>query len=224
MNDSRIMIAVSTVDDGTMKGAADELTIRDNRRNFLERQHLAPEHACIVRLEYAGDDYCRYHTVGTAHAGEGVTKESTVVADALLTREKGITLFLPLADCVGAVIWDKDCTALVVSHLGRHNLEQDGGARSVEYFASQTGVSLKDIKVYLSPAAGKDSYPIHSLNGKGLQEAAIEQLMSAGIDRANIEVDERDTAKDEQLFSHSEFLKGNRSDDGRFAVFAMLKK
>lgn len=217
----QLLIAVSTVSDGSMK---DDENVLENRARFIASMNADPTKGCLVQLVYEGDDYCRYHVVNTMHAGEGVVKESTIVADALLTREKGMTLFLPLADCVGAVIWDKNHTALMVSHLGRHNLEQEGGRHSIEYFVGQTGVAPEDIQVYLTPAAGKDKYPIHNLGGKGLHEAAIEQLMSVGINQTSIEVDMRDTTKDEKLFSHSEFLKGNRQTNGRHAVFAMLKK
>lgn len=221
MIDERVLIKLSTVADGSMK---DDENVLENRARFIASMNADPMKGCLVQLVYEGDDYCRYHVVDTVHAGEGVVKESTIVADALLTHEKGMVLFLPLADCVGAVIWDKNHTALMVSHLGRHNLEQEGGKHSVEYFTEQTGVPSRDVQVYLTPAAGKDEYPIHSLNGKGLHEAAVEQLVSAGIDHANIQIDARNTTKDEQLFSHSEFLKGNRQTNGRHAVFAMLKK
>jgi len=47
--------------------------------------------------------------------------------------------------------------------------------------------------------------------------------LAAGIDRNNIDIDSRDTTTDSTLFSHSEFLKGNRSTDGRQAVVCMMK-
>ncbi len=221
MVDGQVLIKLSTVADGSMK---DDENVLENRARFIASMNADPTKGCLVQLVYEGDDYCRYRMVDSTQGGQGVSTESTIIADALLTREKGMTLFLPLADCIGAVIWDKNHTALMVSHLGRHNLEQEGGGHSVEYFVAQTGIPLKDIRVYLTPAAGKDAYPIHSLGGKGLHETAVEQLISAGINKTDIKVDARDTTKDERLFSHSEFLKGNRQTNGRHAVFAMLKK
>ena len=217
---SQLIYAVSSVKDGSMKYG--DAAFEENRRAFVASMGADPALACIVRLAYEDEDYRRYHTVGIAQAGEGVMRESKIIADALLTQEKGVTLFLPLGDCVGAVIWDKNHTALMVSHLGRHNLEQEGGRHSVGYFMKQTGIPPEGIRIYLTPAAGKDVYPIHSLDGKGLHEAAVEQMISAGISQSNIKTDIRDTTKDEQLFSHSEFLKGNRLTNGRHAVFAVL--
>ncbi len=221
MIDGQVLIKLSMVADGSMK---DDENVLENRARFIASMNADPTKGCLVQLVYEGDDYCRYSVVDSTQAGEGVSTESTIIADALLTREKDVTLFLPLADCVGAVIWDKNHTALMVSHLGRHNLEQEGGKRSVEYFMKQTGILPEDIRIYLTPAAGKDAYPIRSLGGRGLYETAVEQLISAGINKANIKVDARDTTKDKALFSHSEFLKGNQQADGRHAVFAMLKK
>lgn len=217
------VVLLSTTDDGTMKHGASEEILRKNRRVFLESNSCDPEKACLVRLEYDGDDYCRYNEVDKQSGGEGISRESTIVADALLTREKDQTLFLPLADCVGAAIWDEAGTALMVSHLGRHNLEQDGGTKSAQYFLDQTGASAESIHVFLSPAASGEAYPLFSFENKSLHEVAIEQLLGAGVKPENITVDNRDTTADLKLFSHSEFLKDRQEVDGRFILAATMQ-
>jgi copper oxidase (laccase) domain-containing protein len=81
-----------------------------------------------------------------------------------------------------------------------------------------------DIDVWLSAAAGKTNYPLHDFDGRSLHVVALEQLVNAGVPAINIEIDSTDTTTDERLFSHSEFLKGNRLVDGRQAVVAMMRR
>ncbi|HEY1085636.1 MAG TPA: laccase domain-containing protein [Candidatus Saccharimonadales bacterium] len=218
-----VNISISTTSDGSMKHGATEAQICANRQGFLQNNSYDPEVACLVRLEYAGDDYCRYREVDEQIGGEGIVKDSTIVADGLVTRVKKQALFLPLADCIGMVIWDQGETAIMVSHLGRHNLEQMGGAQSIKYFLSQTGIGVEDIRIFLSPAASSKAYPLYNLENKGLHEVATRQLLAAGVGRDHISIDDRDTASDQALYSHSEFLKGNREVDGRFMLVAALQ-
>ena len=217
----RPAILISTRQDGTMKGE-DRVAVLHNRRQFLEMHGHNPSRSTIVRLNYEGSDYCRYQLVEDAQHGDGVTHEMGAISDALLTNNPEVSLFLPLADCVGVVLYDEAGEWLMVSHLGRHNLEQDGGRKSAEYFVSETGVPASRIKVYMTPAAGKINYPLFAFSNRSLHEVATEQLRAAGIERAHIEIDARDTTNDYSLYSHSEFLRGNRESDGRFMVVARL--
>jgi copper oxidase (laccase) domain-containing protein len=130
---------------------------------------------------------------------------------------------LPLADCIGAVLYDPDTSVLMVSHLGRHNVEQGGGSKSVQYLVKNHDVNPKNLKVWLSPAAGKTNYPLHAFDNRGLHEIATEQLITAGIVPENIDTSRIDTTTDTTYFSHSEFLKGHRDTDGRFAVVAVMR-
>lgn len=81
-----------------------------------------------------------------------------------------------------------------------------------------------DLKVWLSPAVGKVTYPITKKGGKSLQELILEQLASAGVPRGNIEVCEVDTAVDPNYFSHSRWKAGKQENDDRFAVVAMMRE
>lgn len=223
--DPKVTVAVSTISDGTMKrgGSVEPSVVDTLRHKFLQKNKMNSDNTVLVQLAYEGDDYCRYHEVNHTDAGAGIAHPAQLVSDGLLTRTQGLALFLPLADCIGVVLHDPVTSSLMLSHLGRHNLEQKGGQKSVEFMCEKTGASAQDIKVWLSPAAGPENYPLFSFNNHGMHEVAKEQLIDAGIQETHITASRIDTTKDHDYYSHSEFLKGHRNEDGRFTVVAMLK-
>lgn len=220
-----VLIAISSVNDGTMKkvGYTDPEEVDDNRERFLSQNNIPVNQAVLVQLDYDTNDFCRYYKVGKSEAGDGVAYHSTIASDGLATNEKNLALFLPLADCVGAVIYDPLKKVLMLSHLGRHNLVQDGGRKSIEFLQHEYNIKPEDLEAWLSPAAGESNYPLFDFKNKSLQDVSKEQLISAGVKKEKIEISSIDTTKDHGYFSHSEFLKGNRLLDGRFAIAVMIK-
>ena len=217
------IIEVSSVADGTMADKTQPEVAAQNRMTYLKKIGCDPERSVLVRLLYEGSGYCRYRLVDEASAGDGITRKSTVVVDGLFTKQKNIALVLPLADCIGLVIRDRGNTCLGLSHLGRHNLLQQGGTRSIQYFMQTFGIDPREIMVHLTAAAGKSTYPLYDFDNRSLHEVAIEQLQVPGVPIENMTIDARDTTAESELFSHSEFLKGNQLTDGRHAIVAMLR-
>lgn len=221
--DKAVVIAMSSAADGSMSMSVDDETRRDNRRRFLGRYGITLEQSILVHLKYEGDDYCRYYEVSTEHAGDGIAFESSIIADALFTRSKRLALLLPVADCIGAVLYDARLQVLGLAHFGRHNLVQNGGTKAIEFMKAEFGSDPSDIKAWLSPAAGRGNYPMHDFNNRSLYEVALEQLEKGGLPYENIDIDGTDTTTNTAFFSHSEYLKGNRESDGRQAVVAMMR-
>lgn len=217
------LITMSSMADGSMSKAIDDDTRRANRRNFLAGQGITLEQTVLVHLTYEGEDYRRYYEVSTEQAGDGMAIPSSITADALFTRSKYLALFLPVADCIGAVLYDPASETLGLAHLGRHNLEQAGGSSVVDFMRTEFGADPRNVSIWLSPAAGRERYPLYDFSNRSLHEVALEQLLAAGIDGRNVAIDSRDTTTDTGLFSHSEFMKGNRASDGRQAVVAMMR-
>lgn len=222
-----LAVGLSATQDGNMKKIGfpedEQQLVEEHRRKFLSQLDIAVDDTVLVLLSYDKDDFCVYHDVTDVHRGEGMTKPSSFVADALVTREKNVALFLPIADCCPLVLHDTRQNILMLSHLGRHSVEQQGAKASVEYLARHHHASPSDIVAWLGPAAGKDTYPLFAFGHRSLHEVITEQLVSAGLAEEHIEQSLIDVTKTEDYFSHSEFLKGNRDSDGRFAVVAMLK-
>lgn len=198
-------------------------TVLPARTAFLAQQSIDPEDTTLVHLTYETTDFCRYSTVDNTHKGDGITRHPSFEVDALVTTTPGHALFLPLADCIAAVIHDPTQNILMVSHLGRHNLEQAGGTKSVEYLVATHGCDPNNLTVWLSPAAGSGNYPLFGFDNRSLHSVAAEQLMAAGVLHDSIEVSPIDTTTDTHYFSHSQFLAGNRATDGRHAVVAVLR-
>ena len=218
-----VEIAVSTVNNGSMKSLdMNFATVLPTRTAFLQQRDIAPDDTTLVQLTYETDDFCRYYTMTDEDKGDGITRQATIEADALVVTEPNHALLLPLADCIGTVIHDPTRGILMLSHLGRHNLEQLGGTKCVEYLAEKHGCDPTDLTVWLSPAAGQESYPLYAFDNRSLHDVATEQLITAGIIAKNITVSPIDVAADTNYFSHSQFLAGGRKSDGRHAVVAVL--
>lgn len=219
-----VIAAVSSKANGTMKfgiGKSDEVV--NNRNAFLKSVGIATDQTTLVKITYDTDDFTKYRIVTEAEKGAGMRgTDATEHADALVTTQPNHALFLPLADCVGAILYDEAHHALMVSHLGRHSVEAQGAARSVEYLKSHCASNPSRIKVWLSPGVGKATYPLRAFEGKGLHEVIVAQLRQAGINEANIENTNINTATSEEYYSHSEHLKGN-DEPGRFAIVAMMR-
>ena len=81
---------------------------------------------------------------------------------------------MPLADCIGAVLYDEEHGVLMMSHLGRHSLEHNGGVKSVSYLEENYSSNPAKLKVWLSAAVSKESYKIYALDHKGMKEVAFE--------------------------------------------------
>lgn len=221
-----LKIYLSQVSDGNMKPDKinNQLSVLDTRTKFLLKSNISPNDTSLVKISYEDDNYTRYLIIGGTNKGDGIVRESDTIADALVTTATNHALFLPLADCVGAVIYDETKNVLMLSHLGRHSLEKFGGVKSVEYLVKNFNVDPDNLMVWLSPAAGRENYPLSSFEGKSLQQVAKEQLASAGIRTSSVSASSIDTTKNDSYFSHSQFLSGKRKESGRFAVVAIIEE
>jgi copper oxidase (laccase) domain-containing protein len=219
-----VMAALSSRKNGNMKfGLGDHKRTLGNRRAFLESVGIDIAHTSLVGVTYETDDFAKYRIVSTEDKGVGMLGMETIEhADALVTDTLGHALFLPLADCVGAILYDDTQKVLMVSHLGRHSVEIEGAAKSVEYLKMHYSIDPAHLQVWLSPGVGKATYPLHKFDGKSLHEVITSQLKKAGVTEDNIENSTIDTATAEHYYSHSEFLKGNQADPGRFAIVAQM--
>lgn len=224
--DTTVTVAVSSVADGNLKfGIGDDELVAAHRQKFLNAVGISLGQATPLSLVYDRSDYAEYRIVKPGEKGKSMLQpESVPVADALVTTEPGHALFLTLADCCGVVLHDPRQQVLMLSHVGRHSAEVDGARRSVEFLQQNCYSNPVDLKVWLSPAVGKATYPIAKKGGKGLHEIIVEQLMQAGVSSENIEMSRIDTATDPNYFSHSQFKAGKQAGiDGRFAVVAMMR-
>lgn len=218
------LIEISTVQDGSMYIPEDPTNadVIKNRETWLAKFGLTLDDATRVYITYNRDNFTDYRAVTVSDHGHGMRDNHLHLADGLVTKDPNIALFLPIADCVGTVLYDPVKHVIMLSHLGRHSLEQNGGQKSVAFLVDKYGSNPHDLLAWLSPAPSAEKYPVHAFDDKGLTDIAAWQLEKAGVQTKNITTSKIDTATDPNYFSHSEFLKGNKPNDGRFAMIARL--
>ncbi len=239
--DDSVIAAVSSLEDGNMKmevlgnGTSDDQVV-SNRRKFLAAAGMSIDDAVLVRMSYDRDDYLRYRSVGAAEKGQGMFKNAGCpVSDGLATSMAGVVLFLPLADCVGAILHDPRRRVIMLSHLGRHSALQDGAAASLDFLRQGYGCEPSDLAVWLSPSVAQSSYRLDCFdksdhpawrpfcqegdNGVYLDLSGFirQQLINGGVRAEAIAVSGVDTATDPGYPSHV------RGDAARFGVAVMLR-
>lgn len=220
-----LVIAISTVKDGNMAFHDDESIddVSKNRSIFLTKNNIDIHQTTRVGVTYNTADFCKYYEITDIKQCAGMFDKDAVVCDAIITKIPNCALFLPIADCIGAVIFDPSKNILMLSHLGRHSVEQNGGYKSIKFLVDNYGCKSEELQIYLGPSAGHENYPIYSHDNCALKDLVFEQLHLAGVKDDNITNNQIDTTKDLNYFSHSEFLKGHRPTDDDYAIVAIMK-
>lgn len=224
--DDNVIVALSSVDDGNMSFKYDKpKKVLRNRSTFLQGVGIAMENTTLLQLSFENvTDFARYTTLTDVQKGEGMfDSDSTTIADALVVTKPGHAIFLPVGDCAATVIYDPSHKILMMSHLGRQSAEVYGAKKSIEYLEQKFKSNPEELKIWMSPAVGKESYRLYGLDHKGLHEAILEQFHDAGVLSSNIEASPISTATSKNYFSHSAALKDESVTKGRFAVVAVMR-
>lgn len=234
-----VAVCFSTVADGsTAAGGGDVPTDEQRRRarTFLERHgFVLPSVPLFVTY---GDDhtYTDVQRVTVADRGESIP------VDALYTTEPGVTLTLPVGDCVATVVYDPVVSLLGVLHLGRHA----SLAGLIESFAAEVGSAVRsdpnNWHVWMSPslqvASNKLDYfdppsadewrAFVSRDDRGVLHVDIpahnrERFELLGVKSSRIYASPIDTYTDTRYFSHRAATElGDLSRQGRMMVAAAM--
>ena len=158
-----------------------------------------------------------------------------VHADVLYTETPGVGLFLPVADCIGTVIYDPRRKSLALAHIGRHASIADTLAKTITLFTHK-GSRAEDLMIWMAPSVGKENYHMKYFDLKSapawraycverddgvyldLRGYNRSRAIESGVPAAQISISSIDTASDANYFSHSQ---GDAI--GRFAVVAMIR-
>lgn len=231
-----LVVAVSSKSDGVMlnrERGTYHPDILASRRTFSEKTGVSYDDVVYQKIVYGDNE--SYELLKEVGVRDTVRFTPGVHADALLTRERGVGLFLPVADCVATVVYDPVCYHLALLHLGRHSTLTSLVEGTVRYFIAH-GSNADDILVWMSPSAKRDTYRlewfdheadasweafyIKSDDGYFLDLPGYnrQRFIECGIPSGNITVSPVDTTRDPNYFSH-------RSGDitSRFAVLAMMR-
>lgn len=219
---NKVDLIVTHVRDGNMKvvpnmSSTAKDQARAHRLHALKSLESSLENTALVRVSYETDDFCKFKSIGAAGSSALCNDLTAPYLDGILTQDTNTGLFLPLADCLGLVLYAPNEHALMMVHCGRHTLLQQGAAQAVEFLIKNTQAVASGIHAWLSPCAGKGNYPLFEAENKGLQEYAIEQLCSTGVLKSHISCSPEDTTCSPEYFSHS---KGDTQ--SRFAIAAKM--
>ncbi len=219
----KLKICLSSVEDGNFgfkHGLANE--VEANINQFLIKNDFNPELVTKFNTNYDKTDFCQYKIVKSEQKGWGIINQKTIYADGLVADKSDQALFYIVGDCCLVVLFDPKKSVLMLVHQGRHNAEQFGIKKAIEFLQQKFSVEPQDLLVWLSPAVGADTYPVFKRNNLSLQQIAKQDALSTGVLSENIEVCSVDTAKIQHYFSHSQYLKGRRKTNGRFGVVVQI--
>ncbi len=214
--DGKVEVGISDIDDGNMRyfGEGDENEIIRNQNKLGELVDLDGNKNMRLRTIYDGrESFTDYFEITDDNLEKYCINnpESLIpVSDGLVTRCLNVGILLPLADCLGIVVYDEKRRIVGLLHAGRHNVEQFGPKKFVDFLVKDFGCEAKDLKVFYSPHAV--NYKL-AKNDKKMSELATEQLLSAGVLSNNITDLKTDTVTNEKYPSHS-----NGNTKTRFAM------
>lgn len=215
----KVEVGISEIDDGNMRffGEGDENKIIRNQKKLGNLVGLNGENVVRIRTIYDGrDSFTKYQEINETDLSRYtiINPEMRIpVTDGLITKCLDLGLLLPLADCLGAVIFDEEHGILGLLHAGRQNMEQGGPRKFIEFLVQNYDSKADKLKIYYSPYAR--NYRITKLGNKTMAEVAKEQFIEAGVLLENIIDPETDVVSDENYpsYSHGDLK-------SRFAIIA----
>lgn len=228
-----VIVAVSSRDNGTVLDRTvdniHEDTAVRNRQKFCSQAGVEYDR-CVYQI-------IQYDENSTFDVVEQVDRPDTsgVYADVLYTETSDVGLFLPIADCVGTVIYDPTRSALALAHLGRHASVAKTMNLALETFLKR-GSRPSDLVIWMAPSVDQDDYRMEYFDhmddpdwsdfadkrddGIYLDLAGYNCNLARkkGVSHENIHISPVNTARDSNYFSHSQ-----GDENGRFAVLAMMR-
>ena len=214
--DGKVEVAISDISDGNMRFfGGDETEIIKNQEKLGGTLGLTGERIARIKTIY-GDrkDFTDFYEITDKNLSKyAITNSEDIipVSDGLITKYSNVGILLPLADCLGIVVYDEEHRVIGLLHSGRQNIEQYGPKKFIEYFVKVSNSNPDKLKVYFSPYAL--GYEMYKFNNKLLSEVTREQLTEAGVLLENIIDSEVNTVNNANLPSYSS---GDKTQ--RFAV------
>jgi polyphenol oxidase len=209
-----------------------------NRTSFLQSRGLQLSQCVCVKTV----DQDLIYRASIKDTGKGTTSlQDAVFADALVTTESELPLFLLTADCLPLVLFDPKHQVIGLAHLSRKSATQQLAAKLVQYFQQHFQSDISSLRVVFGPSITKDSYSFSlpltekpdnswddfsNVSEKNisfdLQGYVALQLKQVGVDEKHISLLTENTAASENFFSHYRAVR-NGEQEGRFATVVMLK-
>lgn len=136
----------------------DSLVVRDNRGRLCAALGIEPS-GVVCAEQVHGSEVAR---VGRADGSRGYRERATAVpgADALVTDEPGLYLWLTFADCVPVLLCDPVRRAIGLAHAGWRGTVGHVARRTVETMAREFSSRPEDMVALVGPAIGGCCYEV----------------------------------------------------------------
>lgn len=205
-----------------------------NRQRFLSKFGISLNETIIMAPYHRG----RVLQVGKKHTDS----KRVFQADALITKEKGVFLFLPTGDCIPIALYDFKNQAVGLIHGGRESMENGIILNTIMAMVKKIGSNPKDLAVSFGPSIGPccyiRSYPescnpalekhIKPLDNNiftiDIWSFAFDLLVEAGIPKNNIANPKACTYHENIYFSHRRAVEENLGVDYRFTTVIGIKE
>jgi YfiH family protein len=231
----------STVDEGNMSFKfGNKKQVINNRKKFLGKLDISIDD-CVASWVTHGDI-----VVVADEKLKGISMwdyKKAVRVDGLVTAQKGLFLFLLIADCLPVILYDPKKEVIGVVHVGWKGADINIANEAIKKLGDKYRVEPSNLVVGFGPAALKDSFIKESpsqiddpmwqvfLEEVGNDKYKVDfvglckkQLLNAGIKENNILESGIDTVKDKRFFSHHRDSGKDLRKQGRFACVVGIKK
>ncbi len=215
----------------------DRNNVINNRRLLVSHLNIAFENLTVADQTHSGNVVI----ISEKQRGRGHSCYSNSVSnsDAMVTDRPGICLVVLVADCVPLLFFDPSNRAIGVAHAGWRGTLRSIAANTVNTMVRTFGSLPEDIVVGIGPSIGPCCYKVgpevisrvddtlhkreglvvnKSDGGTGyfdLWKANVDQLLSAGIEKKNIELARICTQENTDLFFS---YRHEHGDTGRFGA------
>lgn len=217
----------------------DAENVSRNRRTVADALGICLDKVVTTKLVHGNASA----VVTESDAGRGALDRATALDgfDNLVTKERGVYLWMSFADCVPILLYDPDTPAIGISHAGWRGTLAGAAGSAAKTMIDEGMASPAGLSAYIGPSIGPCCYEVGaevwrpfserwpaSVNGTSrpgnrrlldLWTAIGATLKDAGLSSERIHCAETCTADNrDRFFSH----RGDQGRSGRFAMIAGL--
>jgi polyphenol oxidase len=209
-----------------------------NREQFLATAFVLP-HQYVPMLCNHGD------AIETVTFKDTILKtnkpQDGIKADAIVTQEKGIALFLLTADCLPVCFYDPATETIALAHVSRVTFGKQLPQKVIQYLRDNFTVNPETVRIYIGPHIHKESYSfplplaetdpllvpyMHEVNGRvhiDLSLACTDALIHTGVLLQNITISPIDTATSKEHFSFFNMKQTSGYTTARIATIVQMR-
>lgn len=187
--------------------------------DFIVKGRLIPKSRTVICEQTHSDiiHICRDSDGGAGFGDHPQIPE----ADGLMTSVPGLYLLIRTADCTPVILADRHSRAVAAVHSGREGSRRNIAGKAVMMLMNEFQLQPEDILAYIGAGVCADHYEVSeqvwdqfalSILSQGLnpgqfrhpdiRKVILQQLISAGIPRNNIEQDFTCTHESQRHFSY----------------------